>query len=126
LDGKDSITGEIVCIMDVRFKEGISFADAWGQILHASDSNDSLTYIINVIKSSKQLAYVGKTLGTFKTRYPNVPTTGGLAEVAKFYDPKDILECTLYNLSYPALGEGWCYQLIKAKKFNVTNIQDPS
>lgn len=126
VDGKESISGTIVCIMDVRFKEGTSFTDAWTQILQASDTNDGIAYVVNVIKSSKQWAYVGKTLGAFKNRYPSGPT-GGLEEVFKSYNPKDsMLECALYNASHPALIEGWCYQILAAKKYSVTNIQDPS
>ncbi|PIT05402.1 hypothetical protein TSA1_35175 [Bradyrhizobium nitroreducens] len=124
MDGSANITGSIMCIMDERFKEGTSATDAWQKILDAGGKNDGITYIINVIKSGKQWAYVGKTLGTFKSRYTNGPT-GGLLQVFKFYDPKDILDCTLYNVSHPALMEGWCYQVLAAKKYNVTNVQDP-
>jgi hypothetical protein len=126
MNDKASIEGAAMCIIDERFKQGTSSHDAWDYILKASGTNDSIVYVASVLKGYQQQVYVGKTLGTFSNRYRK-GATGGLLKVFDFYDPKgDILDCTLYNVSYPALVEGWCYQILMDKKISVTNIQDPS
>jgi hypothetical protein len=125
MNGNASIEGIAMCITDDRFPQGTSSHDAWEHILKLSGTNDAIVYVARVLKGSQQRAYVGKTLTTFSKRYPK-GATGGLLKVFDFYDPKDILDCTLYNVSHPALVELWCYQILLDKKFSVTNIQDPS
>src|SRR5882724_11286598 len=86
LDNKPSITGIAVCILDWRFDQRTSYKDAWAKIINTGGTNDSITYVVSVVKSSQQSVYVGKTLGTFSKRYPTGPT-GGLLKALSPYDP---------------------------------------
>jgi hypothetical protein len=121
-----SITGSVKCVLDENFPQGTSSDDAWKTIRAAGGVDDSITYIVGVAKGGHQYVYVGKTLGTFSKRYPN-KAEGGLKIALDFYDPRQSLTCVLYNVSHPALGEGWCYALLNEKdNTTVTNVHDPS
>lgn len=124
-----SIQGAFICICDQRY-QGKSNADVWADIVAQNGANDSITYVITATVGAKQLTYVGKTLNRMGGRYPAGPT-GGLKLVFDLYNDgkaSAMLDCTLYNVSHPALVELWCYQLLqtKVKPEQIANNQDPS
>jgi hypothetical protein len=126
LGDRDSISGKIACVHDETYQHGVSYDAAWAKILTAGGDDDGIVYVVAVTTGGKKSVYVGKTLGTFSNRYKS-GATGGLQKVVKLYDPTQIMECTLYNVSHPGIAEGWCYGiLVKRKEANLTNVMDPS
>lgn len=121
------IQGKIVCIMDKIYVTGQQRNAIWNEIIQYNGNNDSICYIVTAVVGANRYAYVGKTLNTMGTRYPNGPS-GGLALVFNTYENQfnAFMECVLYNGSHPALIEGWCYQMLQDKGFTLMNVQDPS
>jgi hypothetical protein len=127
---KSAIEGVCVCICDNEYgsaKYGKNWEPIWEDILKRSGGSDGQTYIIGAMwGGAGNLVYVGKTLNSLAKRYPKGPT-GGLELVFEAYLAKpEKMICVLYNTSHPGLVEGWCYQILLDKKYNLANQQDPS
>ncbi len=126
---KGKLTGSLVVTLNHTFDGGKSTDDIWEEIISAGANHNGMTYIISVKTNAQQLTYIGKTLNTMKERYGQQvdAVKGGLKLVFDGYiKGKSFLECTLYNVSHPALVEGWCYQIAEDKKWDLANKQDPS
>jgi hypothetical protein len=121
-------TGSFVCICDKLYTNAWRFVDLWADIIKKNGTSDSLVYVMTATKGGAQKTYVGKTLNKLSGRYPApAGPVGGLKIVTDmFQGGGDSLACTLYNVSHPALVEGWCYQILMDKGFNLANLQDPS
>lgn len=103
----------------------------WSRIRDVNGLNDGICYVATATVGNRSWTYVGKTLNTMAARYPNGPE-GGLGVVFDRYaeNGTEALAIALYNVSNPALVEGWCYQVAtdraKLPTYILTNIQDPS
>jgi len=123
------LEGAITMIHDTRYPSDKSASDIWASIRGDGDSDDGVTYLLGVQAGAKYYAYVGKTINEFNRRYPvEVPDTGGLGRIFDLVGRHnfDFLDCTLYNNSYPAALEGWCYHICADDKgFEMLNVADP-
>jgi hypothetical protein len=98
----------------------------WSDICKQNGPNDSIVYVMQAVKGSKNYTYIGKTLNTMAKRYPAGPNHGLKLVWDLYAAGGDGMWVSLYNVSNPCLVEGWCYQVAVNNKLDLANAQDPS
>jgi hypothetical protein len=123
------MTGMMEMVLNQRF-QGVDASTIWQAILAAKNSNNAtpsgITYIVMTKKGGKPANYIGKTNNDMGTRYKAGPKTGGIFVAFDLYDPREIMDVTLYCTSNPALLEGWCFNYAETLKIPLVNLIDPS
>lgn len=123
-----AIFGTLILIVDVQNNGKDTVEDIWANACIQQGNSDGTVYVFQVTSGSQQYTYIGKTLGTLKSRYGGkIPVDGGLSAALSQYQPgRATVSLSIYNVSNPALVEGWCFQWAQSLKLNLTNKQDPS